>query len=465
MRSFAQKAPQPTSDTRNRPAVALSPVQQLQRRVGNQALQRMAQAYAGKAKEDAREALRIRPKLTVNAPGDVHEQEADRVAGQVMRMPAPLPQSSGPAGIFGLAMAPAARVQTKITQPGDSGGAAAPPIVHDVLRSPGQPLDGATRAFMEPRFGQDFGHVRVHTDRDAEQANRVLQAQAFTHQADIFFGAGKAPGNDALTAHELTHVLQQTGESSPSTAERGPSRAAPGIQRTIEMRPPGRGEASAFERREELINRLNAQSLAIEYKLDGRVLKYEVKDKTKLKNFDRQMLKFIDAPQLLPMRLVTSAGRLVYAGGSSPVIVDAFASGYVDLDDLLATDNLAFQSMMVHFLAERSHVTNYDRRIGTASLRTKAVFKPAHEAGHEAQAEHFRDIFSDPDIKYVYNEAKPHGAYHIVFHSAAKGNWIFLILHRIRNEVTNSEVKIRKGGKWLSVEDFLAQRAPVKAAP
>ncbi|MEJ2212092.1 MAG: DUF4157 domain-containing protein, partial [Anaerolineae bacterium] len=68
---------------------------------------------------------------------------------------------------------------------------------------------------MEPRFGADFGGVRVHTGGDAVQLTQHVQAQAFTHGQDVYFGAGKYnPGTDAgkhLLAHELTHVVQQTG--------------------------------------------------------------------------------------------------------------------------------------------------------------------------------------------------------------------------------------------------------------
>jgi Domain of unknown function (DUF4157) len=75
----------------------------------------------------------------------------------------------------------------------------------------GNPLSDDVRSFMEPRFGADFSSVRVHTGSDAVQMNQGVNAQAFAHGSDIYFGAGKAPGKDALTAHELTHVVQQTG--------------------------------------------------------------------------------------------------------------------------------------------------------------------------------------------------------------------------------------------------------------
>ncbi|NET58583.1 MAG: DUF4157 domain-containing protein [Symploca sp. SIO2E6] len=84
----------------------------------------------------------------------------------------------------------------------------------------GSPLSPQVRAFMEPRFGADFSSVRAHTDGEAVQMNRELSAQAFTHGSDVYFGAGKSPGNNDLTAHELTHVVQQGGSSINSSIQR-----------------------------------------------------------------------------------------------------------------------------------------------------------------------------------------------------------------------------------------------------
>ncbi len=93
-----------------------------------------------------------------------------------------------------------------------------PPIVHDVLRSPGTPLDPATRAFMEPRFGHDFSRVRVHTDAKAAESAQAVNALAYTVGRNVVFGAGQyLPEMSAgrrLLAHELTHVLQQPGGNS-----------------------------------------------------------------------------------------------------------------------------------------------------------------------------------------------------------------------------------------------------------
>ncbi len=91
--------------------------------------------------------------------------------------------------------------------------AAVPPIVHDVLNSPGQPLDASTRAFMEPHFGHDFSRVRVHTDTRSGVAANFINARAFTASNEIVFGQGEyAPHTESgrrLISHELTHIVQQ----------------------------------------------------------------------------------------------------------------------------------------------------------------------------------------------------------------------------------------------------------------
>ena len=149
---------------------------------------------------------RIQTKLTVNRPGDAYEQEADSVADRVMRC------SCG--GTCSKCSADES-LQTKRVQAGDEGSAAAPPIVDEVLASSGQPLDAAARSFMEPRFGHDFGHVRVHADERAAESARAVGALAYTVGSNIVFGSGQyAPATQTgrrLLAHELTHVEQQRG--------------------------------------------------------------------------------------------------------------------------------------------------------------------------------------------------------------------------------------------------------------
>ncbi|MEH2210386.1 eCIS core domain-containing protein [Nostoc sp.] len=102
----------------------------------------------------------------------------------------------------------------------------------------GSPLSPEVRDFMEPRFGSKFDDVRVHTDSNATQMSKSLGAQAFTHGSDVYFSAEKSLGNNELTAHELTHVVQQTGkvqkQSDTSTA------SAP-VEQTSNGMPPKKG--------------------------------------------------------------------------------------------------------------------------------------------------------------------------------------------------------------------------------
>jgi hypothetical protein len=88
-----------------------------------------------------------------------------------------------------------------------------PDVVGEVLHSPGQPLDLETRSKLEPRFGHDFSHVRIHTDTKANESAQAVSAQAYTLGHNIVFGAGQySPQSQqglGLLAHELTHVVQQ----------------------------------------------------------------------------------------------------------------------------------------------------------------------------------------------------------------------------------------------------------------
>jgi len=163
----------------------------------------------------------VQTKLRIHEPGDEYEQEADRVAEQVMRMAEPARQLE-------TSMMPAApQVQRRVSARSGRIGDAAP-ILDAVLSSPGQPLDAATRAFFEPRFGHDFSRVRVHADQRAAQSARAVNALAYTVGSDVSFGTGQYRVNTAegrrLLAHELAHVVQQ---ESAMASPRSPS-----LQRT-----------------------------------------------------------------------------------------------------------------------------------------------------------------------------------------------------------------------------------------
>jgi len=188
-------------------ASSLPPALELQQFAGNQAMQQLLRSGF------------IQAKLAISNPDDPEEREADNVAHTIMRKAAGAPCSCSP----GEEMceecqqeqsAPA--IQRRASSP--SAPPHVPRIVSDVLRSPGHPLDSATRAFFEPRFGRDFSHVRVHTDSPAANSARSINAHAYTAGSDIVFASGQyspgtAPGR-TLLAHELTHVVQQPRASS-----------------------------------------------------------------------------------------------------------------------------------------------------------------------------------------------------------------------------------------------------------
>src|SRR5262249_44637875 len=87
----------------------------------------------------------------------------------------------------------------------------------------GRPLSASTRAFMEPRFGQDFTGVRLHTGPDADRFAAGISARAFTHGYDVYLRQGESEQDHRLMAHELTHVVQQ----------RGGAAAVPVVQRAV----------------------------------------------------------------------------------------------------------------------------------------------------------------------------------------------------------------------------------------
>jgi hypothetical protein len=160
-----------------------------------------ASGLAGECAECSKKKLGLQTKLRINEPGDVYEQEADRVAEQVLAMPAHPDVSKAPTLI------------QRYTGQSSAPTGTAPASVDRVLASPGRPLEATLRQDMEQRFGHDFSRVRVHSGAAAEQSARDVDASAYTVGHDIVFGAGRfAPAThegQRLIAHELTHVVQQ----------------------------------------------------------------------------------------------------------------------------------------------------------------------------------------------------------------------------------------------------------------
>ena len=168
-------------------------------------------ATGGECEGCKRKAMQRKP-LFVGAANDALEREADRVADAVTRDNATM--------VSGRALPKVTRaVPVGATAEADG---AAPGIVHAVLQSPGHALDATTQRFFEQRFGHDFSAVRVHTDAQAAESARAVQALAYTAGHHVVFGVDRFAPTSAegrmLLGHELTHVVQQTGATTPGAA-------------------------------------------------------------------------------------------------------------------------------------------------------------------------------------------------------------------------------------------------------
>jgi hypothetical protein len=159
--------------------------------------------------------LGLQTKLKVNEPGDIYEQEADRIADQVTAMPVHHAVSGAPPRIQRLSGQPNGQMN------------AAPASVSQALASPGRPLEPALRQDMEQCFGYDFSRVRLHTDAYAAESAKMVNALAYTLGRDVVFAAGQynpvTTTSNRLLAHELVHVIQQDHSTTPMMLTTGPA--------------------------------------------------------------------------------------------------------------------------------------------------------------------------------------------------------------------------------------------------
>ncbi|MDB5086627.1 MAG: hypothetical protein JWR09_621, partial [Mucilaginibacter sp.] len=169
--------------------------------------------------------LPIQLKLSVGAPDDPLEYEADAMADKVMRMPETSfiqRKSACSCSDYDdehVRLKPlASQVTPFIQAKGDGAGAVSDSVSNRIQSSMGggQQLDGGTKSFMESRFGADFSDVKIHNGGESAELNQSLNAKAFTVSNNIYFNSGQyQPQTDSgkhLLAHELTHVVQQGGE-------------------------------------------------------------------------------------------------------------------------------------------------------------------------------------------------------------------------------------------------------------
>lgn len=209
-----RNSPVPQATVRSR---GLHPTLQLQRTIGNQRVLHLLNSRRIQPKcACGNRCTRCRQAgLKISQPGDKHEREADRVAARVTQIP---------------------DSQIQRQEKGGSGSADPPTRQRLGTKGPargGRSLPDSVRYYFEPRFGHDFGGVRLHTDERAAKSAEAMGASAYTYGSDVFFGKGQYEPNSrsgrALLAHELTHVVQQA-----STRE-----ARGMVQRAITVQNPG----------------------------------------------------------------------------------------------------------------------------------------------------------------------------------------------------------------------------------
>jgi hypothetical protein len=212
----------------------------LQRMIGNQAVQRLIYSNEGFYFSN----IAIQPKLKVSQPGDIYEQEADRFAEQVMGMS----DSDTAASTTNINPTPKGREEVRrkcstcdmkkqeeedklqISRKSSStifdqkSRDEIPDHIVNVNSREGFPLEASSKGFMESRFGYDFSNVRIHNDQMAANSSNAVNALAYTIGNDIVFGQGhyqpETLQGRRLLAHELTHVVQQSGGRVNSTIQR-----------------------------------------------------------------------------------------------------------------------------------------------------------------------------------------------------------------------------------------------------
>jgi len=186
-------------------------ISMLQKSVGNQAVQRLMKSGV------------IQAKLTIGQPNDKYEQEADKVADEIMRMPEPNIQTKPRAEqVTPLVQRQSKTEEEELLQTKSTGETlqvtSSLESKINALEGGGEALSKETRAFFEPRFGKDFSKVRVHNNANAHQLAQSINAKAFTRGNNVVFGNGEYSPNSSsgkrLLGHELTHTIQQNQSKS-----------------------------------------------------------------------------------------------------------------------------------------------------------------------------------------------------------------------------------------------------------
>ena len=224
--AVVERRPAAATTVQRSAAAAVSPAQALQRRLGNQGTHALiSRSIAAPAQVSVAAPASVQF-ARVSQPNDPAELEAREIARKVANMTEPAKPAA----------AKTDEKEKKKTVQRDAIPAAAPaPAAASISPVGGSPLPSGVRSFMEPRFGANFGNVRIHTGEAAAQQSSALSAHAFTVGEHVFFGRDQFKPESAsgreLIAHELTHTIQQ-GVAVQRSEDTTVSQHAPvGVQR------------------------------------------------------------------------------------------------------------------------------------------------------------------------------------------------------------------------------------------
>jgi hypothetical protein len=381
-------------------APLLRPFDNLGRRLGNASMRALLQA-----------------KLTVSNPDDIYEQEADRVADQVMRMP-----------VSSLVQRRCTKCEDEVHRAADA--TAGVPTVDDAteqsiqgLSGRGAPLSNSVRSFMESRFDADFSHVRIHTDSHAQGLARAVDAQAFTVGRNVVFGAGRydpdTERGKRLLAHELTHVVQQTGAGARQTIARQANLLLPErkptvddwLRRTRDFRQLEildlQEGIDLLSQHQSFQNRSTADDLAIEQTLAS--LRAELNRRSKAadhKGPSNKSRKSATPPPTKHPRVLSEKGA-VYSGPEEQRAEYNLIMKWLARDDLPAKDRKVLAKER-QFLEQQLLTDRQQLAAERHAAKVQAALAPG--AGDEASkllsmARTIEGIGKDPhipDIRYIY---------------------------------------------------------------
>ena len=269
------------------------------------------------------------------------------------------------------------KVQKKETA-GSSTGAGNVSSYVNSLNGKGNPLPAKTNHFFSARMGYDFSNVKVHTDKQAAESAKAVNAKVYTVGNNVVFNEGQyneeSGEGKKLMAHELVHIVQNRG---------GAIEGENFVSRKIKLTGGKAGEQKKF------VTKMNdGSSVKFDLEADGNIKLKDATAKPK-DEYGTTIKGAIDDAQIVNLNLIPK---------SDTEFIDAFASGNVDTADVFGLPSFIFKSYLLHYVVERFDIPNYEANKTTVP---EADFDKAHTKGHEVQERFLKEKFPKKNIKFI----------------------------------------------------------------